>query len=111
MNEAYQIEQLCLLPPEDILAVPENYADPNFDVPLVRVITKGLEDNPTLIMLGVDVQRKKKRYYLVVEDNDMSEDHYLDNDDNRDLPTMYKELVQLVLAMDQEWLHGGSQDG
>lgn len=107
MNEGYQIEQLCLLPPEDILTVPENYADPNFDVPLVRVITKGLEDNPTLIMLGVDVTGKKKRYYLVVEDNDMSEDHY--QKDDEDLVTMYKELVQWILAMDQEWLNGGAK--
>ena len=107
MNEAYQIEQLSLLPPEDILAVPENYADPNFDVPLVRVTTKGLEDNPTLIMFGVDVQGKKKRYYLVVEDNDMSEDHYQKDDES--LVTMYKELVQWILAMDQEWLNGGAK--
>lgn len=107
MNDAYVIEQLCLLPPEDILMTPEQFADHNFDVPLVRIITKGLESNPTLIMLGVDVHCKKNRYYLVVEDNDMSEDHYLDKNDERDLPTMYKELVQLVLTMDQEWLHGG----
>ena len=107
MNEAYQIEQLCLLPPEDILEVPENYADPNFDVPLVRVTTKGLEDNPTLIMLGVDVTGKKKRYYLVVEDNDMSEDHYQKDDES--LVTMYKELVQWILAMDHEWLNGGAK--
>lgn len=107
MNETYQIEQLCLLPPEDILEVPENYADPNFDVPLVRVTTKGLEDNPTLIMLGVDVTGKKKRYYLVVEDNDMSEDHYQKDDES--LVAMYKELVQWILAMDQEWLNGGAK--
>lgn len=107
MNEIYQIEQLCLLPPEDILEVPENYADPNFDVPLVRVTTKGLEDNPTLIMLGVDVTGKKKRCYLVVEDNDMSEDHYQKDDES--LVTMYKELVQWILAMDQEWLNGGAK--
>jgi hypothetical protein len=58
-------------------------------------------------MLGVDVTGKKKRYYLVVEDNDMSEDHYQKDDES--LVTMYKELVQWILAMDQEWLNGGAK--
>ena len=104
----YQIEQLTLLPPKDILANAKNYADPNFDVPLVKITTKGLEDNPTLIMLGVDKQKKKTRYYLVIEDNDMSEDRYCQTADGSDLAEMYDVAVQNILDADQEWLHGGA---
>jgi hypothetical protein len=37
----------------------------------------------------------------------MSEDHYQKDDES--LVTMYKELVQWILAMDQEWLNGGAK--
>ena len=106
-NNDYKIEQLSLLPPKEILANAKYYANEDFDLPLVKVITTGLEANPTLIMLGVDKQKKNTRYYLVVEDNDMSEDRYCKTPDGSDLAEMYDVAVQNILDADQEWLNGG----
>ena len=106
-NKDYKIEQLTLLAPKDILANVKNYADDKFDLPLVKITTIGLEENPTLIMLGMEKQKKNVRYYLVIEDNDMSEDRYCNTPDGSDLIEMYDVAVQNILDADQEWLHGG----
>lgn len=57
---------------EKILANPQDYVDSSEDIVLLRIRQSDDIDNPTYIMLGVDEYEK---YYLVVEDNDVSEDY------------------------------------
>lgn len=57
---------------EDILINPQDYVDSSEDVVLLKIHHSDDISNPTYIMLGVDEYDK---YYLVVEDNDVSEDY------------------------------------
>jgi hypothetical protein len=61
----------------DILTNPENYISEDEDLVLAEVIFDTQKENPTLIMLGIDEEEK---YYICIEDNDVSEDIYLEEE-------------------------------
>lgn len=56
------------------LTHPEEYVTSDYDVPIMQIVTEDDPDNPTMILLGYD--ETVGVYYLVVEDNDISEDYY-----------------------------------
>lgn len=65
------------------LAYPEKYVTADCDVPLMKITTEDEPDNPISILLGYDEERDK--YYLVAEDNEISEDYYGDSENLGDL--------------------------
>jgi hypothetical protein len=75
---------------EEILANPQNYVDDSEDIALLRVYHEDT-NNPIYIMIGVD---ESEKYYLVVEDNDTSEDHYLG--DNETLSDLFTKLLDEI---------------
>lgn len=66
------IETLCKENIEEVLKNPRDYVDSSEDIVLLKIHHSDDISNPTYIMLGVDEYDK---YYLVVEDNDVSEDY------------------------------------
>ena len=73
---------------EEILAHPGDYVDNSEDVVLLKIHDSKDINNPTYIMLGVDEYEK---YYLVVEDNDVSEDYFV-----ADGSTLYELFTELL---------------
>jgi hypothetical protein len=71
------------------LAHPEKYVTADSDVPIMKLVTEDNPDNPVLIMLGYD--EEKGKYYLVAEDNEISEDYY---GDPKDLGYVFCEMIK-----------------
>ena len=61
---------------EKILKKPQAYVNDDQDLALVKITSVTNPKNPTLMMVGKDVF--DGRFYIVVEDNDTSEDIYLE---------------------------------
>lgn len=76
---------------DEILNNPQDYVDDEEDKALVKIIEDDAS-NPTFILIGQD--ENDKRYYLVVEDNDVSEDYYLEA--NKTLLDLFKELLHRI---------------
>ena len=57
---------------EEILTNPHDYVNSSEDVVLLKIHHSNDIGNPTYIMIGVDEYEK---YYLVVEDSEVSEDY------------------------------------
>ena len=83
------VEILCKENIEEVLMDPEHYVDDTQDVVLLRIIDEDDVSNSTYIMIGQDEQ--DERYYLVVEDNDVSEDYY--PEDSETLSELYEKLL------------------
>lgn len=64
------IEVLTQYNIDEILEDPMNYVDETEDIALIRV-------NNTMIMLGMD---DDERLYFVLEDDEISEDRYIDSE-------------------------------
>lgn len=75
----------------EILEVPQDYVTPSEDLVLVRIYHTYDITNPTYIMIGCDEYEK---YYLVVEDNDTSED-YLPAE-GKTLQELFDELLKEI---------------
>lgn len=88
------IEVLCKENIEEVLMYPQHYIDDTQDVALLRIINKDGVCNPTYIMVGQDEQ--DERYYLVVEDNDSSEDYY--PEDSESLLGLYEKLLDECIS-------------
>ena len=76
---------------DEILNNPQDYVDDEEDKALVKIIEDDAS-NPTFILIGQD--ENDKCYYLVVEDNDVSEDYYLEA--NKTLLDLFKELLHRI---------------
>lgn len=61
----------------DIITNPEDYIDETQDLALIKMTTVSTPSNPLLLMVGYDGDS----YYVVVEDNDTTEDIYPDDDE------------------------------
>lgn len=83
------VKVMCKENIEDVLAHPEEYVDETFDKPLIAVFSSTTIDNPTYLMVGQDENNKK--FYLVVEDADTSEDYY--PSDNESLSSLFDNLL------------------
>lgn len=73
---------------EKILKKPQAYIDDDQDVVLVKITPATNPKNPTLMMIGKDVF--DGRFYIVVEDNDTSEDIYPEGKE-----TLYSKFMAL----------------
>ena len=78
---------------EEIMACPQQYIDTTQDVVLLRVIYSGEANNPTYLMIGQD--ENTAEYYLVLEDNDTTEDFY--PTENQTLVQLYEELLTKIV--------------
>lgn len=87
------IEVLCEELVEEVLIHPQEYIDDSRDVILLKIHNERYIDNPLLIMVGQDEQGK---YYLVMEDNDMSEDFY--PNDEETLLDLYVKMLKEIAA-------------
>lgn len=79
---------------EEVLRNPEQYVDFREDKVLVRYYGKDTS-NPTYIMIGQDEYDK---FYLVIEDNDTSEDVY--TSENESLEDLFNKLLQEIMQED-----------
>ena len=61
----------------DIITNPEDYIDESQDLALIKIASVTSPSNPLLLMVGQDGDS----YYVVVEDNDTTEDIYPDDDE------------------------------
>ena len=73
---------------EKILKKPQAYVNDDQDLVLVKIIPVTNPNNPTIMMVGKDVF--DGRFYIVVEDNDTSEDIYLEGKE-----TLYSKFMEL----------------
>ena len=73
---------------EKILKKPQAYVNDDQDLALVKIASVTNPNNPTLMMVGKDVF--DGRFYIVVEDNDTSEDIYLEGKE-----TLYSKFMEL----------------
>ena len=73
---------------EKILKKPQAYVNDDQDLALVKITSVTNPKNPTLMMVGKDVF--DGRFYIVVEDNDTSEDIYLEGKE-----TLYSKFMEL----------------
>jgi hypothetical protein len=73
---------------EDILTFPQYYVDSSQDLALLRIYHSNDINNPTYIMIGCDEYDK---YYLVVEDNETSEDYI--PEDGQSLTELFEKLL------------------
>jgi hypothetical protein len=73
---------------EKILKKPNNYVDDDQDLALVKIVPANNPKNPTLLMVGKDVF--DGRFYIVVEDNETSEDIYLEGKE-----TLYSKFMEI----------------
>ena len=73
---------------EKILKKPQAYVNDDQDLVLVKIISVTNPNNPTIMMVGKDVF--DGRFYIVVEDNDTSEDIYLEGKE-----TLYSKFMEL----------------
>lgn len=64
---------------EKILKKPQKYINDSQDMVIVKIIPATNPNNPTMLMVGRD--EFDGRFYVVVEDNDSSEDIYPENGD------------------------------
>ena len=85
------IQVVCKEYIEEILRFPQYYVDDSEDLALLKVYDKNNIDNPTYIMIGCDEYEK---YYLVVEDNDTSEDYI--PDDGETLSELFEKLLNKI---------------
>ena len=86
------IEALCKENIVEVLSHPQYYVDSSEDVVLLKIHDEEDINNPTYLMIGVDEYNK---YYLVVEDNDTSED-YVPKDEST-LLELYIELLEEII--------------
>ena len=82
------IQVVCKENIEEILMFPQYYVDSSEDLALLRIYDKDDINNPTYIMIGCD---ENEKYYLVVEDNDVSEDYPLS--DGETLLELFEKLL------------------
>ena len=80
------IKVLCKDNIEEVLNNPNDYVDETFDLPLVEI-------DKVLIMVGKN--EEDGRYYLVVEDDETSQDYYLN--ENESLIEKYEWLLKKEL--------------
>ena len=80
------IRVLCKDNVDEVLENPSEYVDETFDLPLVEI-------NKILIMVGKN--EEDGRYYLVVEDDETSQDYYLN--ENESLIEKYEWLLEKEL--------------
>ncbi len=73
---------------EKILKKPNMYVDDDQDIVLAKIIPASSPNNATLLMVGKDVL--DGRYYVVIEDNDTSEDVYLEGKE-----TLYNKFMEI----------------
>ena len=73
---------------EKILKKPQTYVNDDQDIVLVKITPVTNPKNPTMMMVGKDVF--DGRFYIVVEDNDTSEDIYLEGKE-----TLYSKFMEL----------------
>jgi hypothetical protein len=71
---------------DEILQNPKDFVDETFDKPLVKI----LSDNPVWILIGRN--ENDGRYYLVVEDDEVSEDYYPEN--NETLEQLFDRIIE-----------------
>ena len=76
---------------EEILTNPYEYVDNSQDIVLAEIYEDEEIDNPIYIMIGSD---EWEDYYLVVEDNDTSEDIYPEDDET--LLDLYIRLLEEI---------------
>lgn len=79
---------------EEILTNPSEYVDFDFDKILIKYYGQDT-DNPTWIFIGVDEDGK---FYLTVEDNDVSEDYYMEG--GQTLKELFSELLDKIQKED-----------
>ena len=73
---------------EKILKKPNAYVGDDQDIVLVKITPASSKNNSTLLMVGKDVM--DGRYYIVVEDNETSEDIYLEGKE-----TLYSKFMSI----------------
>ena len=83
------IQVICKDNVEDVLAFPQYYVDDSEDLVLLKIYHQSDISNPTYIMIGCNEDEK---YYLVVEDNETSED-YLPAD-GQSMTDLYEKLLK-----------------
>ena len=81
-----KIERVAKENIDDILLKPEVFVNESFDKPLVKI----LGDNPTWILIGQN--EDDGRYYLVVEDDETSQDYYPEN--NQKLAQLFINILK-----------------
>ena len=85
------IQVICKDNIEEVLSSPQDYVDSSEDLVLLRIFHSSDIVNPTYIMIGCDEYGK---YYLVVEDNDVSEDYPLS--DGETLSELFVKLLNEI---------------
>jgi uncharacterized membrane protein len=88
------IQVVCNENIEEVLRNPEQYVDFREDKVLIRYYGEDTS-NPTYIMIGQDEYDK---FYLVIEDNDTSEDVY--TSENESLEDLFNKLLQEIIQED-----------
>lgn len=73
---------------EKILKKPNMYVDDDQDIVLIKIVPASSPNNATLLMVGKDVL--DGRYYVVIEDNETSEDVYLEGKE-----TLYNKFMEI----------------
>jgi hypothetical protein len=73
---------------EKILKKPNMYVDDDQDIVLVKIVPVSSPNNATLLIVGKDVL--DGRYYVVIEDNETSEDVYLEGKE-----TLYNKFMEI----------------
>lgn len=71
---------------DEILKNPKDFVDETFDKPLAIIH----DDNPVWILIGQN--EDDGRYYLVVEDDEVSEDYYPEN--NETLAQLFDRIIK-----------------
>ena len=82
------IQVVCKESIEEVLMHPQYYVDASEDLTLLRVYHPDDITNPTYIMIGCD---ESEQYYLVVEDNETSEDYI--PEDGESLTELFAKLL------------------
>jgi hypothetical protein len=88
------IQVMCNENIEEVLLNPSEYVDFREDKALIRYYGKD-KSNPTYILVGQDEYDK---FYLVIEDNDVSEDVYLA--ENETLLSVFVRLLEKIIKED-----------
>jgi hypothetical protein len=76
---------------------PQNFIGTEFDTPLVQILPITNLNNPTTLMVGQD--ETDGRYYIVVEDNVVSEDIYLE--ENETLKSRFIKILDNLRLKDE----------
>ena len=85
------IQVVCKANIEDVLMAPQDYVDSSEDLVLLRIYHADDIANPTYLMIGCDEYEK---YYLVVEDNETSEDYI--PEDGETLSDLFEKLLNEI---------------